>query len=103
MLVPGRQFAAFLGLVPRQNSTGGKSRLGRISKMGNGYLRKLLVVGATSVLRRARNSERNATPWLHDLLERKPARLVTIAIANNGMGFAETGGGLPQPLPRMRL
>jgi transposase len=49
----GRQFAAFLGLVPRQSSSGGKERLGRISKMGDRYLRKLLVVGATSVLRRA--------------------------------------------------
>lgn len=50
--------------------------------MGNGYLRKLLVIGATSVLRRARSEEQSATPWLHDLLERKPARLVTIAVAN---------------------
>lgn len=48
----------------------------------NGYLRKLLVIGATSVLRRARIDESSATPWLHDLLERKPARLVTIAVAN---------------------
>lgn len=49
----GRQFAAFLGLTPRQNSSGGKYRLRRISKMGDGYLRRLLVVGATSVIRRA--------------------------------------------------
>ena len=49
----GRQFAAYLDLVPRQNSSGGKDRLGHISKMGNGYLRRLLVVGATSVTRRA--------------------------------------------------
>jgi transposase len=49
----GRQFVAYLGLVPRQNSSGGKDRLGHISKMGNGYLRWLLVVGATSVTRRA--------------------------------------------------
>ena len=68
----GRQFAAFPGLVPRHNSTGGKSRPGRISKMGNGYLRKLPVIGATSVLRRAGSDEQSATPWLHDLLERKP-------------------------------
>ena len=47
----GREFAAFLGLVPRQNSSGGKDRRGRISKMCDGYLRKLLVVGATSVIR----------------------------------------------------
>ena len=50
----GREFAAFLGLVPRQNSSGGKDRLGRISKKGDGYLRKLLVVGATSVIRRVK-------------------------------------------------
>lgn len=78
----GRQFAAFLGLVPRQNSSGGKSRLGHISKMGNGYLRKLLVVGATSVLRRARINDADQAPWVHALLERKPARVVTVAIAN---------------------
>ena len=52
----GREFAAFLGLVPRQNSSGGKDQLGRISKMGDRYLRKLLVVGSTSVIRRARTS-----------------------------------------------
>jgi transposase len=51
----GRQFAAWLGLVPRQNSSGGKERLGRVSKMGNGYLRRLLVISATSVTRRADN------------------------------------------------
>lgn len=66
----GRQFAAWLGLVPRQNSSGGKNRLGHISKMGNAYLRKLLVVGATSVLRRAKNNERGQAPWVHDLVER---------------------------------
>ena len=53
-----RQFAAFLGLVPRQNSSGGKTRLGRVSKMGNAYLRKLLVVGAHAVLyHRARHAD----------------------------------------------
>lgn len=49
----GRQIAAYLGLVPKQNSSGGKDRLGHISKMGNGYMRRLLVAGATSVTRRA--------------------------------------------------
>ena len=58
----GRQFAAYLGLVPRQNSSGGKERLGSISKMGNGTLRRLLVVGATSVIRRARASETRTGP-----------------------------------------
>lgn len=78
----GRQFAAFLGLVPRQNSSGGKDRLGRISKMGDGYLRKLLVIGATSVLRRARGNTSTTGAWVRKLLEHKPARVVTVAIAN---------------------
>lgn len=76
----GREFSASLGLVPRQNSSGGKDRLGRISKMGDRYLRKLLVVGATSVVRRARDTKSN--PWVGKLLERKPTRLVTVAMAN---------------------
>jgi transposase len=78
----GREFAAFLGLVPRQNSSGGKERLGRISKMGDRYLRKLLVVGATSVIRRARTGASGAAPWIRSLLERRPARVVTVAMAN---------------------
>ena len=78
----GREFAAFLGLVPRQNSSGGKDRLGRISKKGDGYLRKLLVVGATSVIRRARTGAMAAGPWIRSLLGRRPARVVTVAMAN---------------------
>ena len=78
----GREFSASLGLVPRQNSSGGKDRLGRISKMGDRYLRKLLVVGATSVVRRARTADSAASNWVRGLLERKPTRLVTVAMAN---------------------
>ena len=78
----GRQFAAYLGLVPKQSSSGGKERLGRISKMGNGYLRRLLVVGATSVIRRAGTNETRTGAWVRSLLERKPARLTTVAVAN---------------------
>jgi transposase len=78
----GREFAAFLGLVPRQNSSGGKDKLGRISKKGDGYLRKLLVVGATSVIRRSKTDDLAAAPWVRSLLERKPARVVTVAMAN---------------------
>lgn len=74
----GREFAAWLGLTPRQNSSGGKERLGRISKMGNGYLRTLLVVGATAVIRYARQKP----SWVTGLLARKPARLVSVALAN---------------------
>lgn len=78
----GRQFAAYLGLVPRQNSSGGKERLGHISKMGNGYLRRLLVVGATAVIRRAGSNLTKTGAWVRSLLERKPARLTTVAVAN---------------------
>jgi transposase len=78
----GRQFAAWLGLVPRQNSSGGKERLGGVSKMGNGYLRRLLVVGATSVSRHAATNDSRTGVWIRSLMERKPKRLVTVAIAN---------------------
>jgi transposase len=77
----GRDFAAWIGLVPRQNSSGGKARLGSISKQGNRYLRKLLVVGAASVLRQARrHPERH--PWLIQLLQRRPAKVAIVALAN---------------------
>jgi transposase len=78
----GRQFAAWLGLVPRQNSSGGKERLGRISKMGDRYLRRLLVVGATALLRFARNRNTPLSEWADQLLSRRPARLVSVALAN---------------------
>lgn len=78
----GRQFAAWLGLVPRQNSSGGKDRLGGISKMGDRYLRHLLVVGATAVVRYTRRKTTAVSLWANRLLQRKPARLVTVAVAN---------------------
>jgi transposase len=81
----GRHFAAWIGLTPRSNSSGGKERLGRISKQGNKYLRRLLVVGATSVIRRARKAGKEASDkltWLKALLERRPPRLATVAQAN---------------------
>jgi transposase len=84
----GCQFAAWLGLVPRQNSSGGKERLGRVSKMGYGYLRRLRVVGATSVTRRAETTNTRTGAWVRSLLERKPTRLVTVAIANKTAGAA---------------
>jgi len=76
-----RQFAAWLGLTPRQNSSGGKERLGRISKQGDRTIRRLLVVGATAVIRRAR-IDAPSFPWIAKLLQRKPARMVSVAIAN---------------------
>lgn len=77
----GREFAAWIGLVPRQNSSGGKERLGSISKQGDRYLRRLLIVGATAVIRHAR-AHPDKNPWLTQLLARKPAKVVAVALAN---------------------
>jgi len=78
----GRQFAAWLGLVPKQNSTGGKDRLGGITKTGDRYIRRLLVIGATGLIRYKRNNVPGGLDWLTGLLARKPVRLVTVALAN---------------------
>jgi transposase len=78
----GRQFAAWLGLTPLQDSSGGKEKLGRITKMGDKYLRKLLVVGATSLVRRARQKPETMDPRFVALLARKPVRVATVAMAN---------------------
>ena len=78
----GRQFAASLGLTPLQQSSGGKEKMGRISKMGDRYLRKLLVVGMTSLVRRARTAPGSLDPRIPAMLERRPARVVTVAAAN---------------------
>jgi transposase len=77
----GRDFAAWIGLVPRQDSTGGKQKLGPISKQGDRYLRRILVVGAHSVLRRAKQSPEKY-PWLTRLLARRPFKVVAVALAN---------------------
>jgi len=77
----GRHFAAWIGLVPQQNGTGGKVHLGRISKKGEPYLRRLLVLGATAVVRYARDKPEFAG-WVNALLARRPARVVTVAVAN---------------------
>jgi transposase len=78
----GRQFAAWLGLVPRQNSTGGKERLGGITKAGDRYLRRLLVIGATGLIRYKRKTIPGGLAWVSALLVKKPVRLVTVALAN---------------------
>lgn len=78
----GRQFAASLGLTPLQNSSGGKERMGGISKMGDRYLRRLLVVGMTSLVRRARAKPESVDPRIAAMLARRPARVVTVATAN---------------------
>ena len=77
-----RHFAAWLGLVPRQNSSGGKTRLGKITKGGNRYLRQLLVVGATSVLRHVRAGSVTGFEWAKALLDRRPPKVVAVALAN---------------------
>ena len=77
----GRQFAAWLGLTPRPHSSGGKERLGGITKQGDGYLRRLLVVGATAVMRVARK-DASPQPWMAQLRERKPTKIATVALAN---------------------
>ena len=77
-----RHFAAWLGLVPKQNSSGGKQRQGGISKMGNRTLRQLLVLGATTMIRYARHMATPANAWLRGILERRPARLAAVAQAN---------------------
>ena len=76
----GRHLAAWLGLVPRENSTGGKHRLGAISRAGDERLRSLLVLGATAVIRHAKPGK--TSPWLLSLLARKPRKLAAVALAN---------------------
>jgi len=78
----GREFAAWVGLVPRQNSSGGKERLGGISKKGNPYLRKLLVTGATCQLRGQRPDKAAGGEWFRQLMRRKSARVASVALAN---------------------
>ena len=80
----GREFAAWIGLVPRQHSTGGKARLGHISKMGNRDLRRLLVVGAHAALYRIKTAKTQSAlaDWARKLLDKKPFKLVAVALAN---------------------
>jgi transposase len=81
MFKSGRNLAAWIGLVPRQNSSGGKERLGGITKQGNPYLRQMLVVGSLAVIRYA---ERHGTrrPWLVKLMARRATEVAAIALAN---------------------
>jgi len=78
----GRELAAWIGLVPRQSSTGGKERLGRISKQGDQYLRWLLVAGAMSVIRHAKRRGTTSLPWLANLITSKPTKVAAVALAN---------------------
>ena len=78
----GRDFAAWLGLVPKQASTGGKQKLGAISRMGERTLRRLLIIGASSVVLQASKRGAPVGSWLEGMLARKPRMLVTVALAN---------------------
>ena len=77
----GRNLAAWIGLVPKQHSTGGKERLGSITKQGNRYLRWLLVAGAMAVIRYARQHGTKRA-WLTRIMDRRPAKVAAIALAN---------------------
>ena len=82
MFKSGRELAAWIGLVPRQNSTGGKQRLGKISKQGDQYLRWLLVAGAMSVVLHAKRRGTTNLPWLAEIIARKPTKVAAVALAN---------------------
>lgn len=98
----GRSFAAFIGLVPKQASSGGKERLGKISKRGDRYLRWLLVVGGLAVIRYA---QRHGTrrPWLLKLLQRRPTKIAAVALANKMARIAwvlmTRAGSYHEPVP----
>ena len=103
----GRDFAAWLGLTPRQNSSGGKARLGRISRMGQRDLRRLLIIGAMAVVRWAARRGAPAGSWLARMMARKPRMLVAIALANRIARvawalMAKAGFTRVRPRPRKR-
>jgi len=78
----GRNFSAWIGLVPKQRSSGGRERLGSISKQGDRYLRSLFVTGAFAVIRYAKIHGTKHRPWLTALLARRPTKVAAIALAN---------------------
>ena len=78
----GRDFSAWIGLVPKQNSSGGKDRFGGISKRGDRYLRSLFTTGALAVIRYAKIHGTRHRPWLTALLTRRPTKVAAIALAN---------------------
>ena len=83
----GRNFSAWIGLVPKQHSSGGKDRLGSISKQGDRYLRGLFVAGALAVIRYAKIHGTKHRPWLTALLARRPTKVAAIALANKMRGW----------------
>jgi transposase len=92
----GRDFSAWIGLVPKQNSSGGKDKLGSISKQGDRYLRSLFTAGALAVIRYAKIHGTKHRPWLTALLARRPTKVVAIALANK---IARIVWAMPAPGP----
>lgn len=84
----GRGLAAWIGLVPKQHSTGGKDKLGSITKQGNRYLRWLMVAGAIAVIRYAQKHGTKRRPWLGRLMDRRPAKVAAVALANKNARMA---------------
>jgi transposase len=106
----GREFAAFLGLVPRQSGTGGRVKLLGISKRGDPYLRTLLIHGARTVLNHQSRADRTLDPWLKELLSRRPKNVAIVALANkmartiwallaHGRAFDRSWSRAPMPTP----
>lgn len=84
----GRQFAAWLGLVPQQRSSGGKERLGGISKRGDGYIRRLMIHGARAIVGWRKRSARTSDHWIDGLMDRRHINVVTVALANKSARVA---------------
>lgn len=97
----GRDFSAWIGLVPKQNSSGGKDKLGNITKQGDRYLRRLFTAGALSVIKYAKIHGSGHRPWLTTLLERRPTKVAAIALANKlaRMAWAMMAKGEPYREP----
>ena len=97
----GRDFSAWIGLVPKQSSSGGKERLGSITKAGDRYLRSLFCAGALAVVRYAKTHGMKNRPWLARLLERRPTKVATIALANKlarmAWAMMASGGSYREP------
>src|SRR5438477_5616251 len=92
-----RELAAWIGLVPRQHLSGGKHKMGRVSNQGDRYLRRLLTVGATAVMRRLPGKTDGLSLWVRALLDRRPFRLVSLALANKMARIAWAVMVRPEP------